>query len=559
LPAAERPGAKIGLVADSMSKRTAGEETSALLDMVLEGMPTAVLLADTRGRITRANEAAGRLYGRTPADLIGLGVESLFGSGVPVTPWQVLDRARGRPDGEGAYSFETGLVGTDGRFVPVSVTCALLRGDDGRVFGAQYAARDLTETHRLIQRLEQAEARWRVIAQLGDLLGRQLDPHESLDETCRWLSRSTHASVALILTADGVVERVAACPTSSAVASALAAMEGRPLEGDSALARAVNLGEALHAPTLPGGCPLLDEDGPPPGIGSAALVPLAGRNQVVGAMLVHTEEPGGIRQRALIEQAAERLGSALANSRLRAAVTLFEAGQEAARTREDLMAGVSHDMQTPLAVLLGSLKALEDGGDRLSTKERSHLYERMARRGLELRRLVQQFLDYSRLGSGRPIPVRQAMTDIRFTVARVEVDMGGRRPVEVDVPVDLPPAYVDADRLDQVLANLMSNAVKFSPPGSPISVVARATPTTVEVDVVDRGRGISPDDLPTVFDKFRRGSGTEAVAGTGLGLYVSRAVLEAQGGRLEAFSRLGEGSRFRITLPRHPPAVGGGT
>lgn len=525
---------------------------SAVLDMVLEGMPNAVLLADTRGRVTRANQAAARLYGLPSQELTGLGVEAIFGSGVPVTPWQVLDRTRGRPSGESTYSFDTGIVGHDGQFVPVSVSCSLLRGDDGRVFGALYAARDLSETHELIQRLEQAEARWRVIAQLGDLLGRQLDPHESLDETCRWLSRSTNASVAIILTANGVVERLAAYPPGSPVASRLAALEGRPLEGRSALTRAVHHGEALHAPTLAPDCPLFDESGPPEQIGSAALVPLAGRNIVVGALLVHTQEPGGIRQRALIEQAAERLGLALANSQLRAAVSRFETGQETARSREDLMAGVSHDMQTPLAVLLGSLKALEDGGDRLDARERGHLYERMGRRGLELRRLVQQFLDYSRLGAGRPIPIRQAMTDIRFTIARVEVEMGGRRPVDVDVPMDLPPAYVDADRLDQVLANLMSNAVKFSPPGSPISVVARATDDAIEIDVIDHGRGISPEDLPAVFDKFRRGSGTDAVPGTGLGLYVSRAVLEAQEGRLDATSRLGEGSRFRVTLPRYP-------
>ncbi|MGH9181269.1 MAG: histidine kinase dimerization/phospho-acceptor domain-containing protein, partial [Acidimicrobiales bacterium] len=404
----------------------------SLLDMVLDAMPTAVLVADTRGRVTRANEAAARLYGRTAGELTGLGVESIFGSGVPVTPWQVLDRSRGRPDNESIYSFDSAVIAPDGRNVAVNVSCSLLRDADLRVFGALYAARDLTETHQLIERLEQAEARWRVIAQLGDLLGRQLDPHESLDETCRWLSRSTNASVALVLTGDGVVERVAAFPTPSAVATRLAAMEGQRLEGDTALVRAVERGEALHSPTLAPDCPLVDETGAPPGIGSAALVPVAGRNIVVGALLVHTEEPGGIRQRALIEQAAERLGLALANSRLRRAVSQFEAGQEAARSREDLMAGVSHDMQTPLAVLLGSLKALADGGDRLSARERNQLYERMARRGLDLRRLVQQFLDYSRLGSGRPIPVRQTMTDIRFTIARVEIDMGGRRPVEID-------------------------------------------------------------------------------------------------------------------------------
>lgn len=531
---------------------------------MLEAMPTAVVMVDGRGRINHLNRAATELCGRHRTELLGQGVEAVFGPGVPLTPWQVLDYVRrGSRSGDDhtgrnrSYSFESGVVGGDGRFVPVSISCSVLRDGEGRVFGALYAARDLSETHRLIQQLEQAEARWRLIAQLGDLLSRQLDPHQALEETCRWLSTATKASVALILTADHVVDVVAACPTETPVARVLAAMESRPLAPGTPLARAILEGQALHVAEVPPGFALLGlddryADTMATGIGSAALVPLAARNQVVGALLVYTEEPGGVRQPALIEQAAERVGLALANSRLRAAVSQFEAAEEAARSREDLMAGVSHDMQTPLAVLLGSLRALEEGGNTLSAKERSHLYERMGRRGLELRRLVQQFLDFSRLGAGRPIPVRQAMTDIRFAIARIEVDMGGRRPIDVDVPVDLPAVFVDADRLDQVMANLVSNAMKFSPPGSPISVVARADGDTVTIDVADKGQGISATDLDHIFDKFRRGAGAESTPGSGLGLYISRAVLEAQGGRLEATSRLGHGSRFRVILPRSP-------
>ena len=530
---------------------------------MLEAMPTAVVMVDGRGRITHLNRAATDLCGRDQAELLGQGVEAVFGPGVPLTPWQVLDYVRRGPRSgdDHTYSFESGVTGGDGRFVPVSISCSVLADGEGRVFGALYAARDLSETHRLIQQLEQAEARWRLIAQLGDLLGRQLDPHQALEETCRWLSTATKASVALILTSDGVVDVVVACPHDTPVARALAAVESRPLGAGSPLARAIYEGEVLHAAEVAPGFALLGAgDGGGAAVtaevGSVAVVPLAARNQVVGALLVYTREPGGVRQPALIEQAAERVGLALANSRLRAAVSQFEAAEEAARSREDLMAGVSHDMQTPLAVLLGSLRALEEGGNTLSAKERSHLYERMGRRGLELRRLVQQFLDFSRLGAGRPIPVRQAMTDIRFAIARMEVDMGGRRPIDVDVPVDLPAVFVDADRLDQVMANLVSNAMKFSPPGSPISVIARADGDTVTIDVVDRGQGISADDLNQIFDKFRRGAGAESTPGSGLGLYISRAVLEAQGGRLEATSRLGQGSRFRVILPRTPSAPG---
>ena len=521
-------------------------EVQGLFDLVLEAMPDAVVVVDGRGRISSANAAACRLGGRPLSDLLGHRGRELFGDRSPETPWELFDRAP-----SGRLTFETTVTGA-GRDVPVSVTCSLLRDSSGRVIGAIYAARDLSETRQLVARLEQAEARWRLIAQLGDLLGRQLDPRESLAETCHWLSRSTGAGVAMVLAPSLTVDRVVSWPSEGPVADRLTALTGRPLEPGSALYTAVQGSQTVHAPTLSPNLPLLDHAGVPEGMGSAAVVPLVARNMTLGALLVHSPEPGGIRQRALVEQAAARVALALANSELREVVQRFEADEEAAHFREELMAAVSHDMQTPLAVLLGSIRALERGDD-LTPRERGQLYERMGRRGLQLRILVQQFLDYSRLGAGRPIVVRPALTDIRFALTRLEADIAGRRPVTLDLPRDLPQAWVDPDRLDQVMANLVSNALKFSAPGSPITVQARATPSSVEVVVADRGQGMSPADLATVFEKFHRGAGAEGIPGTGLGLYVSRAVLEAQGGRLLAASTLGQGSRFTVVLRRQPP------
>ena len=521
-------------------------EVQGLFDLVLEAVPDALVLVDRRGRISHVNAAAAAMAGRSAADLLGEAAQAVFGERAPRTPWDLFDRAP-----HGRATFET-TVTTAGAAVPVSVSCSLLRDTTGRIVGAAFAARDLSETRQLVARLEQAEARWRLIAQLGDLLGRQLDPRESLAETCRWLSRSTGAGVAMVLAPSLTVERVVAWPDSGPFAERLEAMVGSPLEPGSALYTAVHGAQTVHAPTLPRDLPLLDHTGIPEGMGSAAVVPLVARNLTLGVLLVYSAEPGGIRQRALVEQAAARVAMAIANSDLRDAVTRFEADEEAARFREELMAAVSHDMQTPLAVLLGSIRALEAGED-LSARERGHLYERMGRRGLQLRRLVQQFLDYSRLGAGRPIVVRPVMTDIRFALTQLEADIAGRRPVTVEVPPNLPPAYVDPDRLDQVMANLISNALKFSPPGSPITVRASATPHTVELVVTDRGQGMSPADLATVFEKFHRGAGAEDIPGTGLGLYVSRAVLEAQHGRLLAASTLGQGSRFTVVLARRPP------
>jgi PAS domain S-box-containing protein len=521
-------------------------ETQALFDLVLNALPDAVVLTDVRGRISNVNEASVRLSGRGAEDLVGSPLRVVFAGDVPATPWHVFDRSPASP-----LVLDADVVGVDDRLIPVSVSCSLLRDTGGRVFGALYAARDLRQTHGLVRQLEQAEARWRLIAELGDLLGRQLDARESLEETCRWLGRSTDAGVAVILATDLVVERVEAWPPDGPLAAELAGLVHRSLGEGSALYAAIRSSRTVHAPTVQPDFPLLHAGGVPAGVGSAVVVPLAARNLRLGALLVYAADAEGVRQRALVEQAAARVALALANSQLREAVSWFEAAEESARFREELMAGVSHDMQTPLAVLLGSIRALQNGGD-LRAEVRAKLYDRMARRGVQLRHLVQQFLDFSRLGAGQPIVVRPLLTDVAEVLGRIQADLGGRRPVSLEVSPGLPPAFVDPDRLDQVLTNLVSNALKFSPPGSPVRLGARVRGDAMEIMVSDRGQGISPDDLPHIFEKFRRGSGASNVPGTGLGLYVSRAIVEAQGGELLATSRVGQGSRFTVVLPLKP-------
>ncbi|MEO7836330.1 MAG: ATP-binding protein, partial [Acidimicrobiales bacterium] len=522
-------------------------ETQALFDLVLNALPEAVVLTDVRGRISNVNQAAVQLTGRTAADLVGAPLTTVFAGDLPQTPWHVFERSPVSP-----FVLDADIAAVEDRLVPVSVSCSLLRDTSGRVFGSVYAARDLRQTQRLVAQLEQAEARWRLIAELGDLLGRQLDPRQSLEETCRWLSRSTDAGVAVILTSDLAVERIEAWPPDGPLAGQLAALVHQPLPQSSAVYAAIRSSRTVHAATVGPNFRLLHSSGLPAGVGSAVVVPLTARNLQLGALLVYAADVDGIRQRALVEQVATRVALALANSQLRAAVSAFEAEQESARYREELMAGVSHDMQTPLAIMLGSIRALQNGGD-LRADVRAKLYDRMARRGVQLRHLVQQFLDFSRLGAGQPIVVRPVLTDVAELLRRIRIDLGGRRPVSLEVGGDLPAAFVDPDRLDQVLTNLVSNALKFSPPGSPLQLGARVHDDAMEIIVSDCGQGISETDLPHIFEKFHRGSGASDVPGTGLGLYVSRAIVEAQGGKLVATSRLGHGSRFTAVLPLGPP------
>ena len=215
------------------------------------------------------------------------------------------------------------------------------------------------------------------------------------------------------------------------------------------------------------------------------------------------------------------------------------------RVRDEMMAGVSHDMQTPLASILGFLTAVAAA----DLPEYSEMAGRIHRQGQRLRGLVQQFLDFSRLEGGRLPDVQPVPLDPAEIAASVVTLCDDER-VEVEVAPDTPMASGDPDRLEQVLLNLCSNALKFSG-DEPVWLRAHPEGDAIVFAVTDRGPGVPEDEQELVFDKFFRGRGNDGVAGTGLGLYIGRALAEAMGGSLTVRSADdGAGSTFSLRLPR---------
>jgi signal transduction histidine kinase len=226
---------------------------------------------------------------------------------------------------------------------------------------------------------------------------------------------------------------------------------------------------------------------------------------------------------------------------------LLDSERASTRAREELIAGASHEMQTPLAVLLGLLDASARG--ELAPEEQTEIRSSMRRQATRLRHLVTQFTDYTRFKSGRPLSIDPRPTEIKPIVEDVADAQRGYAPIELDIADDLPLVLVDPDRLHQVLMNLVSNAVKFSPEGSASTITARALSGSVEISVVDRGAGIEADQLDYLFEEFRRGEGA-GQEGAGIGLFMSRVLAEVQGCQVKVESRPGEGSSFTIVLPQ---------
>jgi two-component system phosphate regulon sensor histidine kinase PhoR len=228
----------------------------------------------------------------------------------------------------------------------------------------------------------------------------------------------------------------------------------------------------------------------------------------------------------------------------------------------DFLADVSHELRTPLAALRTFNELLREGAD-ADDAARSEFIESSGQQIERLDWLAQNLLELSKLDSGlvlldlRPDDLRAAVE------SAVEQSASAARKREIDLALRLPPAPVrirhDPQRIGQVVANLVANAVKFTGRGGSVSVDVAATPDGAVIDVTDTGVGIDPTELPRIFDRFYRGSRANEArgSGSGLGLAIVRSIVDMHGGRIVVESRVGSGSRFTVTLPRDPRLVEG--
>jgi signal transduction histidine kinase len=219
---------------------------------------------------------------------------------------------------------------------------------------------------------------------------------------------------------------------------------------------------------------------------------------------------------------------------------------DAAREREELIAGASHELVTPVAVLVGITDRLQR--PETPPERREEMLAAMRRELAQLRHRVRQFADYTRLKTGRELRIDTRPTDV-LTVARgVTEAFVAEAHVTVSVPPGIPEVRMDPDRLHQMLMSLVANAVKLSPPGAAVLISAAAVDGVVELKVVDEGPGIPPEAIAGLFDEGRPAT-TGAPEGAGLGLYLVRELADAQGATVRVETEPGRGSVFTLVLP----------
>ena len=288
--------------------------------------------------------------------------------------------------------------------------------------------------------------------------------------------------------------------------------------------------------------------------GGQRLFGLSAGGRIVAVLVASGERPQaaaetGVDPAALLDQAA------IAIERADLARTV-ENAKVKARTdelREALVDSVSHDLKTPLTSIIGSATALKDFWVKYDEEARVDLVSTIHEEAVRLGRVVGNALDLARFRSGEMKPRREAteMADVvNAAVADAQRASPGRV-IDVRLPEDLPMLDLDPFLAERALVQILDNAAKYSPPETPIAVVARGTSDRVTVEISDQGIGFPPEEAAHVFDHFYRSVGGDTrIAGTGLGLSIARTFVEANSGTVVAISRgRGSGATFRVAYP----------
>ncbi len=531
------------LFSQERSAREALREAHHTLQAIIQSSPTAITLLELDGTVCLWNPAAERIFGWK--------AEEVLGRVNPAVPEDKREELHGYlvriARGESILGQETRHHRRDGTPVDVALWATTLpMANDQRLCLSVVA--DITERKR-------AEEALRFLAEAGTVLASSLEYEVTLERVAH-LAVPTYADGCYVyLLGDGGT--VSCVATARAGARLEPPRELGPLAPEeSAVSRVITSGRPELCvdrdllPPAPRPNPTLPGD---MGARSYLCVPLLVRGQPIGALsFVSSRHSYDAQDLALAQELARHAALAIDNARL------YREARDAIRVREEFLSIASHELRTPITAIQLHVqdlrRALTRSPESLAPERLRHGLEVVARQVKRQLHLVNDLLDVSRLGAGRlvlrPEPLDLAVL-VREVVERFEQELartGSRLTLHAPAPVT---GSWDRLRLEQVVTNLVSNAVKYGQ-GKPIDLTVEAGEGRARLVVRDAGIGIAPEHLERVFGRFERAVSERNYGGFGLGLWIARQIIEAMGGRISVSSQPGVGSTFRVELPREP-------
>jgi PAS domain S-box-containing protein len=565
-------------IARDITMRKRAEETRRLLSAIVESSDDAIMSANMELKIASWNAGAEKMFGYTAVEALGQDATLVTPPEHVAETNERFEKFKQEPTPQ---HFETVRRAKDGRLVDVAITLSPITDEGGHLMAISAMARDITARKRAEEQLREQAEIIETVNRVGQTLAGELDMHKLVQAVTDAATEISNAHFGSFFY--NVLDEAGA-------SYMLYTLSGVPAEAFAhfPMPRATD----LFGPTFRGEGTVLIADvkkdprygknspyyGMPEGhlpVTSYFAVPVISRSgEVIGGLFFGHPEPGVFNERAarIVEGLAAQAAVAMDNARLFEAATraraeaetaatenarLYREAQDSSRLKDEFLATVSHELRTPLTAILGWAHMLRTGQfEGNSSLKALETIERNARAQAQL---IDDLLDVSRIITGKlRIDVRQVDPN-SFVEAAIEAvrPAAEAKGVRMQKIMDTGVVSVSADpvRLQQVIWNLLSNALKFTPRGGRVQVRLERVNSHVEIAVSDTGAGIVPEFLPHVFDRFRQADQrtTRQHGGMGLGLAIVRHLVELHGGTVMAESPgEGQGSTFTVLLPVAP-------
>ena len=521
-----------------MDKHQEDTEREAVLKYrrLVEDAGVALFQTGADGTIWWVNEAAARIVGYDSPEEFARGVRDI--REIYVDPDRRDELLRLVEEHGSVSGFEYEMRRKDGAIRWISLSARKLPPSDGAGPGFEGIFTDVTDRKLLHASLEAVAAR--------------LDPVEALSRFASVLERVVPFEQLTLAVIEGDTYRRMVSISSSRAANLFPRDERVPVAGNP-MEEAVRTKRTVVEDDTSDGKFEFDRVLRDRGVSSYAILPLIDDSGAVFASFsVGSASPAVFDHGVvtLLESITAGVANAVKN------ILLFELEREANerleeidRLRKDLLAWISHDLRSPLAVIKGSAEVVAQLWDKLSGEQKLERMNVIVRQAERMDGLLRRDLELALMESGE-LKCRREPFDLASLVREAVEDLSGAETSHrfvTFIPDSIPHALGDRERSQQVMGNLLSNAVKYSPEGSAITLGVTTMGDVVCVDVHNEGPGIQRDRLAEIFEKMARLDPKRE--GTGLGLYITRYLVEAQGGAISASSSPGEGVSFRFTIP----------
>ena len=549
-PVKDKQGKIIGAskIARDVSYRWEVEEKQAMLSAIVESSDDAIVSKDLHGNIMSWNSGAEKIFGYTEEEAIGENITLLIPKSRLAEENTILTKIR---NGEKIDHFETVRRHKTGRKIPVSLTVSPIKDQQGKIIGASKVARDISAQVKAKTEIEKHTRNLEIINSVGKSISENLDLQEILQKVTDATTKLTGAAFGAFFynNVDGEGESFRLFTLSGAPREVFEHM-GMPRH------------TSVFKPTFAGKEIIRVEDirkdprygknlpnrGMPSGhlsVVSYLAVPVISKSgTVIGGLLFGHPEPGMFKEEheQMVVNIAAQAAISLDNSRL------FEQVKSLSDKKDEFIALASHELKTPLTTIKGYLQVL-------SKIEKDQMSELFLNKSLyqvdKLNSLVEDLLNMSRVEAGKlefnleVFDLREMLLDIAETFIystkshKLLYDFGNI------------PAIIEGDkqRIEQAITNLMNNAVKYSPGADKVYLNLKVDTKSAIIGVRDEGIGLSEEQQRHLFTRFYRAESTRGISGLGLGLYLTREIIDRHQGKISVKSKQGEGSEFLFDLP----------